>query len=40
MFLERFAVENGNCSGARVRGRPRRMSLKNMLFRRNDDRRF
>ena len=40
MFLERFAVENGNRSGVRGSGRPRRMSLKNMLFRRNDDRRF
>ena len=40
MFLERFAVENGNCSAVRGSGRPRRMSLKNMLFRRNDDRRF
>ena len=36
MFLERFAVENGNRSGVRGSGRPRRMSLKNMLFRRND----
>ena len=35
-FLERFAVENGNRSGGRGSGRPRRMSLKNTLFRRND----
>ena len=34
--LERFAVENGNCSGGRGSGRPRRMSLKTTLFRRND----
>ena len=40
MFLERFAVENGNRSGVRFRGRPRRMSLKTTFFRRNDDRRF
>ena len=34
--LERFAVENGNRSGGRGSGRPRRMSLKTTLFRRND----
>ena len=36
VVLERFAVENGNRSGARGSGRPRRTSLKTMLFRRND----
>ena len=35
-LLERFAVENGNRSGGRGSGRPRRMSLKTTLFRRND----
>ena len=34
--LERFAVENGNRFGGRGSGRPRRMSLKTTLFRRND----
>ena len=34
--LERFAVEKGNRSGGRGSGRPRRMSLKTTLFRRND----
>ena len=34
--LERFAVENGNRSGGCGSGRPRRMSLKATLFRRND----
>ena len=34
--LERFAVENGKRSGGRGSGRPRRISLKNTLFRRND----
>ncbi|WP_206215162.1 hypothetical protein [Desulfovibrio sp. ZJ200] len=34
--LERFAVENGNRSGDRGSGRPRRMSLKTTFFRRND----
>ncbi|HJA08792.1 MAG TPA: hypothetical protein H9962_06355, partial [Candidatus Mailhella merdigallinarum] len=29
-------VENGNRSGGRGSGRPRRMSLKTTLFRRND----
>ncbi|WP_165067067.1 hypothetical protein [Desulfovibrio sp. ZJ200] len=32
--IERFAVENGNRSGGRGSGRPRRMSLKTTLFRR------
>ena len=35
-LLERFAVEKGNRSGGRGSGRPRRMSLKTTLFRRND----
>ena len=35
-ILERFAVENSNRSGGRGSGRPRRMSLKTTLFRRND----
>ena len=34
--LERFAVEKGKRSGGRGSGRPRRMSLKTTLFRRND----
>ncbi len=34
---ERFAVENGKRSGGRGSGRPRRMGLKNTLFRQNDD---
>ena len=33
---ERFAVENGKRSGGRGSGRPRRISLKNTHFRRND----
>ncbi|MBS5050534.1 MAG: hypothetical protein KHZ29_11725, partial [Desulfovibrionaceae bacterium] len=35
-ILERFAVEKSKRSGGRGSGRPRRMSLKTTLFRRND----
>ncbi len=34
--IERFAVENGKRSGVCGSGRPRRMSLRATLFRRND----